>query len=91
MQLLGTPHYVHPEIPFTVDNDVQLVCKYLRAYKASLVGNPRGINREYKEGGLLVKFSLEPNLSDEDCHRLLQEYMPKHITPTKITQQLFIR
>ena len=86
LQLLGTPHYIHPDIPFLVDQDVQLVCKYLRAYKMG----GRGIDREYREGHL-VKFSTDPDLSDEECHQLLLEHMPKHIRATKITQQLFIR
>lgn len=91
LQLLGSTHYINPEIPFTVDADVQLVCKYLRAYKMGLAGSARGIDREFREGGPPVKFSTEGNLSDEDCHKLLQDFMPKHIIPTKITQQLFIR
>lgn len=87
LQLLGSAHYIHPEIPFLVDSDVQLVCKYLRAFKQG----GRGIDREYREGHQLVKFSTDSDLSEEECHRLLQEYMPKHIQATKITQQLFIR
>ena len=91
LQLLGaTDHNVDEDVAFTVDSDVQLVCKYLRAYKASS-DNSQGIDRLYREGGRQVKFSTEPNLKDEDCHSLLQEFMPLHITPHKITQQLFIR
>ena len=88
LQLLGSPQYIHPDIPYAVDADVQLVCKYLQAYK---MGVPKRIDRLYKEGCQLVKFSTDPDLSEDDCHRLLQEYMPKHIASTKITQQLFIR
>ena len=44
--LLGTKHYVEPSTPFMVDDDVQLVCKYLKAYKT---GGTRGIDRLYKE------------------------------------------
>ena len=29
--LLGTPHYIDPDTPYTVDEEVQLVCKYLKA------------------------------------------------------------
>ena len=29
--LLGTPHYIHPNTPYCVDGEVQLVCKYLKA------------------------------------------------------------
>ncbi len=85
LQLIGSPQYIHPDIPYAVDADVQLVCKYLQAYKI------KKIDRLYKEGCQLVKFSNDVDLSDDECHRLLQEHMPKHIASTKITQQLFIR
>ena len=39
----------------------------------------------------IVKFSDDEDLSDDECHVLLQEYMPDHIQETKITQKLFIR
>ena len=45
--LLGTPHYIHPDTPYTVDEEVQLVCKYLKALR---VGGTRGIDRLYQEG-----------------------------------------
>ena len=45
--LLGTPHYIHPDTPYTVDEEVQLVCKYLKALQ---VGGTRGIDRLYQEG-----------------------------------------
>lgn len=71
-----------------MDSDVQLVCKYLRAYK---MGTPKRIDRQYRECGQLVKFSTDSDLSDEECHEMLQHHMPRHISSTKITQQLFIR
>lgn len=90
LQLLGTPYEIDPDIPFSVDSDVQFVCKYLQAYKN--VGSPRGIDRKYdEEKEELVKFSTDPDLEDDDCHKLLHEYMPNHITRSKIMQQLFIR
>ncbi len=45
--LLGTPYLINPEAPYVVDEEVQLVCKYLRAYK---IGGTKGINKLYKEG-----------------------------------------
>ena len=39
----------------------------------------------------LVKLSQDEAPSDEDCHRLLMEYMPEYIRKTKITQRLFIK
>ena len=45
--LLGSRHKINPNTLYTVDEDVQLVCKYLRAYE---VGGPKGIDRLYREG-----------------------------------------
>ena len=86
--LLGTSHYIHPETPYSIDPEVQLVCKYLSAYK---IGGLKGIDRLYREGGVPVKFSLDPDLPASDCHALLADYMPDHIKRTKITQRLFIK
>ena len=77
-----------------VDADVQLVCKYLRAYKRKAEHD--GINKfciEDSKGNVLskVKFSEDTDLSEAECHDLLKDYMPKHVVPTKITQQLYIR
>ena len=33
LALLGSIHRVLPEIPYNVDDEVQLVCRYLNAYK----------------------------------------------------------
>lgn len=51
--LLGIPHEVHPDTPYVVDEEVQLVCKYLKAYKLfkSGSGSSKGINKLFKEGG----------------------------------------
>lgn len=86
LSLLGSPHYIDPSIPLTVDPDVQLVCKYLQAY------DNKTINRLYNNiTQKRVKFSLDSDLSISDCHHLLKKYMSKHILKSKITQQLFIR
>ena len=45
--LLGTSHYIHPDTPYCVDEEVQLVCKYLKALQ---MGGTRGIDRLYQEG-----------------------------------------
>ena len=49
--LLGTPYYIHPDTPYTVDEEVQLVCKYLKALQ---VGGTRGIDKMYREGKVQV-------------------------------------
>ena len=33
LKLLGTKHFIRPEKPYTVNDDVQLVCKYLQAFQ----------------------------------------------------------
>ena len=38
-----------------------------------------------------VKFSSQPNLKEEECRKLLLQYMPDHVKSTKITQRLFIK
>ena len=51
--LLGSMHPIYQVTPITVDEDVQLVCKYLKAYK---IGGVKGIDRLYKEQyGWLVR------------------------------------
>ena len=35
--LLGTPHYIDTDYHYNIDKDVQLVCKYLRAYDSGVV------------------------------------------------------
>lgn len=53
--LLGTQHFIHSEKPYTVDEEVQLVCKYLHAYK---IGGRRGIDRLYREGTSCAQISI---------------------------------
>ena len=91
LELLSTSHYVDPNIAFTVDSDVQLVCKYLLQYKRRFSRKFLGIDKLYKEKGPIVKFSLDTDLSDEKCHQLLQEFMPKHVASSKMMQKLYIR
>ncbi len=38
-----------------------------------------------------VKFSLDADLSDSDCHKLLSRYTPQHMKRNKTSQKLFIR
>ena len=44
--LVGTAHLIRNEIPLSVNKEVQLVCKYLKAYKE------KRIDRLYKNGML---------------------------------------
>lgn len=45
--VLGTPHVIDGKMPYVVDEEVQLVCKYLKGYR---IGGAKGIDRLYKEG-----------------------------------------
>ena len=47
--LVANKEYVEPRRPYVVDDDVQLVCKYLKAYE---VGGKNGIDKLYKESML---------------------------------------
>lgn len=55
--MLGTPYQILPDTPYVIDEDVQLVSKYLRAYR---IGGTKGIDRLYKEGTcrLLLFYNL---------------------------------
>lgn len=48
LALIGTKHRVGPEVNYTIDEDVQLVCKYLNALKSG------EIDRLYENGKLLM-------------------------------------
>ena len=48
--LLGKLHYVKPSIPFVVDDEVQLVCKYLKAYDDTNGTGEKRIDRLYPKG-----------------------------------------
>lgn len=47
---IGTAQHIDSSRRYVVDDDVQLVCKYLKAYKIELEhpGSPNGINKKYK-------------------------------------------
>ena len=91
LKLFSTSHNVDCNVAFTVDSDVQLVCKYLRAHTTKMSGKFFEIDKLYKDKGPPVKFSSNPHLSNNECHKLLLKFMPKHVAESKIMQQLFIR
>jgi hypothetical protein len=97
LQLIGRPRCIREDNPYNVDSDVQLVCKYLRAYKME-GDTTHGINKLHPRGlpgdleRLLkpIKFSVVPDLCDKECHRLLNKYMPDSVKKSKMQQKLFI-
>ena len=44
-----------------------------------------------RKPGVPVKFSLEPDLSDAECRKLLDRYIPLHMKKNKATQKLFVK
>ena len=86
MALWGTPVYIDPGDGYCIDEDVQLVCKYLRSYES---GEINSVCTYGSEG--MIKFSTDSSLSDTECKRLLQKYMSDHAKETKLTQKLFIQ
>ena len=47
--MLGDRCEINPSTPYTVDEDVQLVCKYLKAYWVYMKKRGKGINELYEE------------------------------------------
>eukprot|EP00118_Oscarella_pearsei_P023946 m.294339 g.294339 ORF g.294339 m.294339 type:complete len:5643 (+) comp40744_c0_seq7:98-17026(+) len=81
---VGAKNHVSREERLDVDNDVQLVCKYLKAYSSGDIDRLHKNKRE-------VKFSSGPRLDADDCHALLKRYMPKHVKESKLMQHLFVK
>ena len=50
LALIGEKHPIYMDEPYSIDKDVQLVCKYLRRFD---VGGTRGIDKLYNEGVFL--------------------------------------
>ncbi len=93
--LLGTPHFISPDTPFTVNDDVQLVCKYLHAYKNGEIDRlylePIGRLKHKLPEPKIMKFSEDPNLNDGVCQKYLIDNMSMSIRKSKATQKLFVK
>ena len=90
--VMGTPHLISGDLPYHIDKDVQLICKYLHAYSVYIDKKGTGINRLFvKKRKSRVSFSKEADLDDDKCHQLLHRYMQPHVKSRKILQKLFIR
>ena len=85
LKYVGRQHHVKQDDPLDITDDMQLVCKYLKALK-----NPKHINRLYRRNRQ-VKFSTDPDLDYQTCHQLLQEAMEDHVRKNKIMQELFVK
>ena len=62
-------------------------CVYLCVY--NIVGS--GFPGRRSRSGVRVKFSLDLDLSEADCHKLLEHYTPKHMKKNKTTRKLFVK
>ena len=95
---IGKHEEIGYDVPYEIDKDVQLICKYLKAYydfeatKDKDKGRNRGINRLYDEKKRIpVRFSTEKDLNEQECSFLLGNYMKEHVQTRKILQKLFVR
>ena len=89
--IMGTPHLIGGDLPYLVDKDVQLICKYLHAYSVFIDKKGIGVNRLYDERRKIkVSFSTEADLDDDKCHKLLDRYMQRHVKARKILLKLFV-
>ena len=85
LRYICTEHHNTANDPLDVDNDTQLVCKYLKALE-----HKNRINKLYLTGKG-VKFSLDLDLDVDECHQLLVSKMGDHVKSRKIGQQLFVK
>ena len=87
--LVGAHRYIQSDEPYMVDNDVQLVCKYLLAYRSNEIDT---IHEELHHDKLPgVKFSTKKDLTNKECQHILLQNMPPHVKHSKITQRLFVK
>ena len=90
--VMGTPHLISGDLPYHINKDVQLICKYLHAYSVFIDKKGTGIYRLFQEKRKSkIYFSKEADLDDDRCHQLLHRYMQPHVKSRKILQRLFIR
>ena len=89
--VMGTPHLISGDLPYHINKDVQLICKYLHAYSVFIDKKSTGINRLFKEKRKSkIYFSKEADLDNDRCHQLLHRYMQPPVKSRKILQRLFI-
>ena len=93
LKILGKEHKVPSSIPYAVDNEVQLVCRYLNALKTKKVAK----KGEHNLGGVWLPYqqqiylSSDTTLVDFKCHTLLEAYIPENMKSNKFLQKLFIK
>ena len=91
---LGRKHEVNPCELFDVNGDVQIVCKYLKAYDETdrkgdkTIDTLFSLKTEFDEP---IKFAVKSDLSLKECQALLNKYMPEHVKERKVMQHLFVK
>ncbi|CAI8052619.1 E3 ubiquitin-protein ligase rnf213-alpha [Geodia barretti] len=88
--IVGEPCPIDQRTKYTIDADVQLVCKYFNAYQTYKENGCGGINQLFN-GRDIVKFSTQPDLSHQKCYELLTKSWPKFSEVSKVRQKLFIK
>jgi hypothetical protein len=92
LKLVGEPRLIDHTSAFDIfTEDVQLVCKYLKAYdlrEDCVVGIDKNYRGHLDEK---VQFSRMPNISERECQRLLYRYTPENAKQNKMTWWNFIR
>ncbi len=89
--LVGKKTHIGPNIPFQVDADVQLVCKYLLAYYHKddiLNGIDKLFGLDFQPP---IKFSAESDLPTDLCQKLLKDYAPPVTAKSKVLMKLFVQ
>ena len=65
--LIGTQHMIPRDKAYSVDEDVQLVCKYLRALS---IGGTKGIDKLYREGKIYELWSVDVQRSCAEVYSI---------------------
>ena len=100
--MLGKKSLLGSEIPYECDDQVQLVCKYLKAMKTNTLDQVlKGIRiitivklcyRLQLIGSIEeIRIGAMDKVTPEDCCSLLNEYMPPQVRLRKISQKLYVR
>lgn len=44
-----------------------------------------------RKPGIPVKFGVDPDLPEVECHKLLEQFTPQHMKKNKTMQKLFVK
>ena len=98
LRFIGKNKLIEANKPYLIDEEVQLVCKYLRAFEEYMTrkSGPKfaqcGINTLYQEGSSApIQFGRYSEVPDAECYKLLNKYMIAEVQSKKVLQKLFIK